>query len=69
MIKKFFLLLLPLVVMANNEELLLNEVATTSIPFIELRKPINVPVVDLSKYGLVIAEKVITRGAKKNKGH
>ena len=65
MLKTVFILLLPMVVMANNEELLLNEVATTSTQFIELRKPTDVPIVDLAKYGIVIAEKVKTKGAKK----
>ena len=59
------ILLLPVVVMTNNEEILLNEIATSSKPpFIELRKISDKPFLDLSKYGIVIAEKMTTRNTK-----
>ena len=68
-LQKICILLLPVAVIANKEEILLNEVATksSSPSFIELRKVSENPFVDLSKYGIVIAEKMTTRGTK-NKG-
>ena len=59
------LLMLPMVVAPNVEfELLINEVGTTSPPFIELMRGKDPAIIDLTKYSLLIVEKHRTKKLK-----